>query len=66
MVSGEWGGTGAYAKPGVTGALQVVTGDRHGCVLTKDKTVQCWGMNDAGQNPYSGSSHHASRAFRFH
>ena len=34
---------------GVTGVTQVVTGDRHGCVLTKAQTVQCWGMNDAGQ-----------------
>lgn len=47
--AGDWGGGGAYAKPGVTGAVQVATGDRHGCVVTKAKTVQCWGMNDAGQ-----------------
>ncbi len=46
---GDWGGKGAFAKPGVTGVTQVVTGDRHGCVLTKAQTVQCWGMNDAGQ-----------------
>ena len=47
---GDWGGKGVFAKPaGITGALQVVAGDRHGCVVTKAKTVQCWGMNDAGQ-----------------
>ncbi|MDF2696817.1 MAG: regulator of chromosome condensation, partial [Labilithrix sp.] len=47
---GDWGGGGNFAKPaGITGAVQVVAGDRHGCVLTKGQTVSCWGMNDAGQ-----------------
>src|SRR5262249_54256429 len=25
------------------------TGDRHACVVGKDKKVQCWGNNDMGQ-----------------
>jgi Regulator of chromosome condensation (RCC1) repeat len=46
--TGDWGPKGAFAKPGITGATQLVTGDRHACVV-KDKKVLCWGQNDAGQ-----------------
>lgn len=46
--SGDWGGSGAFAKPPIAGASVVATGDRHGCAIVKG-AVQCWGMNDAGQ-----------------
>jgi alpha-tubulin suppressor-like RCC1 family protein len=49
---GDWGGSGAFAKPAISGgATELVSGDRHACVIlaTKDKSVMCWGMNDAGQ-----------------
>ena len=46
---GDWGRRGAFATPGITGALQVAAGDRHACVIGKDERVRCWGMNDAGQ-----------------
>jgi len=48
--TGEWAPPkGGFAKPPISGALSLATGDRHACVVTKDKKVQCWGMNDAGQ-----------------
>ena len=47
--TGDWAAPkGAFASPGVKGATNLATGDRHACVV-KDKKVLCWGQNDAGQ-----------------
>jgi alpha-tubulin suppressor-like RCC1 family protein len=35
--------------PEVTDAAEVVVGDAHTCVRTRDGLVQCWGANDDGQ-----------------
>ncbi len=41
----------ARARPAqvAAGAVQVVTGAEHTCVLSVELTVSCWGRNDAGQ-----------------
>ncbi len=35
--------------PGIAGAVQIVAGTAHNCVLQGDDTVHCWGGNDYGQ-----------------
>ncbi|MCB0128131.1 MAG: hypothetical protein KDE58_37960, partial [Caldilineaceae bacterium] len=38
-----------YDKPQITNAIDIATGLFHNCVLLADRTMKCWGANDAGQ-----------------
>jgi alpha-tubulin suppressor-like RCC1 family protein len=37
------------AVEGISGTLQIGTGERHSCVLQADHRVRCFGVNDRGQ-----------------
>jgi alpha-tubulin suppressor-like RCC1 family protein len=34
---------------GLTGAVQISSGDNHTCALLADGTARCWGNNGVGQ-----------------
>ncbi len=34
---------------GLTGLRMIALGDEHGCAVTADRTLWCWGANDSGQ-----------------
>lgn len=36
--------------PGLLGTLGLAAGDAHTCVITAERGVRCWGLNDAGQS----------------